>query len=407
MKWYFFTPLLVFSLFWAASPSPAIAQEDIPPGEAAAGVVLGKIINQNKGNIVTGSVEVMLHVWDKKYVDLGMEHDQSKADGTFEFSGVAFDPERLYAVMTTFEDVAYYSDIVPGPAESDTLDLTLPVIETTSDLAAVQVDQIHLLFDFAEDGMETSEIYVLSNLGERTVKEAVTLDDGQTATLRFPLPKDADFIFFQPDGQDRFIKFQGGFADTYPLMPGDGSGQFMAQYLVPFSTGREYFYTAPVDIQMINFLLPADSGVSLEGQGLSGPQPYTLQSSKSYQLYTFENIIAGETVQVAFKGKPATASTTGTRSATLPLALGGIILGLTMAGVGVWWWHRPDEEVISDEWDNLMGDRAENYTFDDIIAQIVNLDEAYEQGLIEGPEHHRRRRAFLLEAKKNFPEEFR
>jgi hypothetical protein len=47
---------------------------------------------------------------------------------------------------------------------------------------------MHLLFDFAEDGMETSEIYVLSNAGERTVKDAVTLEDGQTATLAFPSP---------------------------------------------------------------------------------------------------------------------------------------------------------------------------------------------------------------------------
>jgi hypothetical protein len=406
MKRYFFIPLLVFSLLWAASPSPAIAQEDIPPGEAASGVVLGKIINQNKGSIITGSTEVMLHIWDKEYVDLGMEHGQSKADGTFEFSGVAFDPERLYAVMTTFENVTYYSDIVPGPADSDELELTVPVIETTTDLAAVRVDQIHLLFDFVEDGIETSEIYIMSNLGERTVKGAVTPDGGQTATLRFPLPKDADFIFFQPDGQDRFIKFPGGFADVSPLIPGDGSGQFMVQYLVPFSPGREYSYTAPVDIQMINFLLLADSGISLEGQGLSGPQPYTLQSGKSYQLYTFENINAGDTVQVTFQGKPATASTTGASNSTLPLALGGVILGLTMVGVGVWWWRRPEDRNTENGIFGSILD-IERATFDEIITEIARLDEAKEQGLIGGDEHSRQRKELLLEARKNLPPEFR
>lgn len=406
MKRYFFLLLLVFSLLWAAGPSPAIAQEGIPPEDAASGVVLGTIINQNKGSIVTGSLEVMLHVWDKQYVDLGMEHGQSRADGTFEFSGVAFDTERLYAVMTTFEDVTYYSDIVPGPADSDELELTVPVIETTTDLAAVQADQIHLLFDFAEDGMETSEVYILSNLGERTIKGAVTLDGGQAATLRFPLPEDADFIFFQPDGQDRFIKFPGGFADAYPLVPGEGSGQFMVQYLVPFSTGREYSYTAPVDVQMINFLLPANSGVSLEGQGLSGPQPYTVQSGKPYQLYTFENISAGETVEVAFKGKPSTASTTGTSNATLPIALGGVVLGLTMIGVGVWWWRRP-EDGNSENGTFSSGIDLEHATFDDIISEIALLDEAKEKGLIDGEQHSQKRKELLLEAKKNLPEEFR
>jgi hypothetical protein len=166
MKKHIYILLLAFSLLWATNPSPVAAQDDIPPKEVASGVVLGTIINQNKGRIVTCSMEVMLHVWDKQYVDLGMEHGQSRTDGTFEFSGIAFDPKRLYALMTTFEDVTYYSDIVPGPLDSDELELTVPVIETTTDLAAVRIDQIHLLFDFAEDGIETSEIYILSNLGK-------------------------------------------------------------------------------------------------------------------------------------------------------------------------------------------------------------------------------------------------
>ena len=203
MKGYFFLPLLALALLWASSPSPVIAQTDSPPEDAAAGVVLGKIINQNKGNLVTGSLDVMLHIWDQQYVDLGMEHGKSEADGTFKFSDVAFDPQRLYAVMTTFENVTYYSDTVPGPADSKEIELTVPVIETTNDPTAVQIDQLHLLFDFVEDGMETTEIYVLSNLGKRTLKEAVILDDGQPATLRFPLPSDADFIFFQPDGRGK------------------------------------------------------------------------------------------------------------------------------------------------------------------------------------------------------------
>jgi hypothetical protein len=157
---------------------------------------------------------------------------------------------------------------------------------------------------------------------------------------------------------------------------------------------------------MINFLLLADSGISLEGQGLSGPQPYTLQSGKSYQLYTFENISAGETVQVAFKGKPAIASTTGTRNANLPLALGGVILGLTMVGVGVWWWRRPEDGNAENEITG-SGIDIERATFDDIISEIALLDEAREQGVIDGEEHSRQRKELLLEAKKNIPPEFR
>jgi len=405
MKRYFFLPLLALALLWAASPSPVIAQTDSPPEDAAAGVVLGKIINQNKGNLVTGSLDVMLHIWDQQYVDLGMEHGKSEADGTFKFSNVVFDPQRLYAVMATFEKVTYYSDTVPGPADSKEIELTVPVIETTSDPTAAQIDQLHLLFDFVEDGMETTEIYVLSNLGERTVKEAVILDDGQPATLRFPLPSDADFIFIQPDGQDRFIKFPGGFADAYPLLPGESSGQFMVQYLVPFSSGRTYTYTAPINAQAINFLLPADSGVTLEGKGLSNPQPYTLEDGSSYQFYSLGSLRAGETIKVSFKGRPKVASSKMANNPTLPLALGGIILGLTMVGVGFWWWRKPEERILMEN-ETASLDR-EHSTFDDIITKIVYLDEANEKGMIEPEEHKRQRQKLMLIAKENFPEKFK
>lgn len=405
MKRHFFLPLLVFTLVWAASPFTVMAQTDSPPDDAAAGVVLGKIINRNEGKLVTESLDVMLHIWDKEYVDLGMEHGQSEADGTFRFSDVALDPQRLYAVMATFEDVTYFSDVVPGPADSNEIELAVPVTETTRDLAAVQIDQMHLLFDFVQDGMETTEIYVLSNLGERTVKEAVPLDSGQAATIRFPLPSDADFIFFQPNGQDRFIKFPGGFADTYPLLPGESSEQFMVQYLVPFSSGRTYAYTAPVNVGTINFLLPTDAGVSLEGQGLSDPQPYTLQSGESYQLYSYGNIGEGESIKIAFQGKPLTTSTTGTDNPTLPLVLGSVILGLTMVGVGFWWWRKPEERILM-EHETVNLDR-EYSTFDDIITDIARLDEAHEQGMMEPDEHKQRRQELMLLAKENFPEEFK
>ena len=152
--------------------------------------------------------------------------------------------------------------------------------------------------------------------------------------------------------------------------------------------------------------MAADSGVALEGQGLSGPQPYNLQNGKSYQLYTYENISAGESVQVAFKGKPVIASTTGTSNSTLPLALGGVILGLTMVGVGFWWWRRPDGHELTESETTDLGLDLEHSTFNEIIAEIARLDDANEQGLIEPGEHKQQRQKLMSIAKENFPEEF-
>ena len=346
MKRYFLPLLLVLTLTWVAIPTPAVAQTDSPQEDVPTGIVFGTIINRNNGNVVTENLEVMLHVWDQEYIDLDMQHGQTNADGTFKFSDVRLDPDRLYAVMTIFDGVTYFSEVFPGPADEyiNEIELVVPVIETISDLEDVQVDQLHLLFSFAEDGMETTEIYTLSNFGERTVKDAVTLESGQVATLGFPLPADADYIFFQPNEKDHFIKFLGGFADAYPILPGNSSDEFRVQYLVPYSSGRTYTYTAPVNVQTINFLIPEEAGVTLEGKGLSAVQPYSMQQSEtSYLLYYFETIGAGETIEVTFKGQPIITSNAATKNPNLPIVLGGAILGLTMVGVGFWWWWKPEE----------------------------------------------------------------
>jgi hypothetical protein len=132
-----------------------------------------------------------------------------------------------------------------------------------------------------------------------------------------------------------------------------------------------------------------------------------VQNGSPFQFYSYGSLGAGETIKVSFKGQPKVASSKSVNNSTLPLAVGGGILGLTMAGVGIWWWRRPDEQEIADVGNETADMHSENYTFDNIITEIVRLDEANEQGLINKEEHRRQRRELLLEAKKIFPDEFR
>ncbi|HLA08256.1 MAG TPA: hypothetical protein VJ022_12470, partial [Anaerolineales bacterium] len=241
---YLLIGLLVVS---AVTMRPVLAQTETPPA-GALGKVMGTIINQNTGTVVAEEMDVMLHVLDQDLADAGMLHGQSQSDGTFLFTDVAFDEQLQYAAMTAYDGVTYFSETTPADMNSMQVALDVPVYESTSDLAGVQVDQMHVLFNFAEDGLETKEIYILSNSGERTVKDVYKLEGDKSATFKFPLPSGADFIFFKPDDQDRFVKFDGGFADTYPILPGTRSAQIMVNYLVPFSEEGTYSYTAPLNI---------------------------------------------------------------------------------------------------------------------------------------------------------------
>jgi hypothetical protein len=270
----------------------------------------------------------------------------------------------------------------------------VPVYESTSDLAGVQVDEMHVLFTFAEDGLETKEIYVLSNLGGRTVKDVYKLDGDRYATLQFPLPSDADYVFFKPDDQDRFVKSDEWFTDTYPILPGTQSAQIMVSYLVPFSDGSAYAYKAPLRIARENFLIEESAGVSLQGTGLAGPEQIALQDGKSYLAYSFSNVNAGDTLDVSLVGM-ANSESNKRKGSTVPLASGAAILGLALICLGVWWWRRPENAKSE-----LYEAQVDEATLDDVIAEIARLDHEHERGNLDSEEHHRQRQQLLQKAKR-------
>ena len=378
----------------ALTTRPALAQGETPPA-GPAGKVKGTIINQNTGKIVAEELDVMLHILNQDFADAGMLHGKSQPDGTFLFTDVPFDANLQYSVMAIYYGATYFSDPAPVDMTSMQVTLEVPVYESTSDLAGVQVDQMHVLFNFAEDGLETKEIYVLSNTGKRTVKGVYKLEGDRPATLKFPLPPGADYIFFKPDDQERFVKFDGGFADTYPILPGTQSAQIMVSYLTPLSEGGTYSYTAPLSIALINFLIPDDANVSLQGRGLMGPEQMTLQDGKSYLMYSYSNLGAGQTIEVSFAGQVDSAGKQA-KDTTIPLAGGAAILGLAVVGFGVWWWRRPAND--QGEEDDVEVQDGES-TLNEMIEKIARLDEKHEQGNLSSEEHKRQRQDLMQRAK--------
>jgi hypothetical protein len=357
------------------------------------GEILGTVINQNSGNVVDESLEVMLHVMNLDYVDMDMVHGQSQPDGTFVFADVPFDASLQFAVMATFNGVTYFSDAAPADMQSLRVAIDVPVFETTKDLTSVRVDQMHVLFDVSPDGLETKELYILSNPGERTVKDVYDLGNNQFAALKFPLPQDADYIFFQPDDKDRFIKQDGSFADTYPILPGTQSAQIMVSYLIPYSGEKTYTYTAPIDIARVNFLLPADAQILLTGPGVSGAESTTLKNNEAYMVYSYSALKAGETLNITLSRKAADPEASGANTNNL-LAAGAAFLGFTVLGVSIWWSRRSGQD--EDEEEPFQSGAP---TFDEIITEIAMLDETYEQKGLNVEEYQAQRHELLQGAK--------
>jgi hypothetical protein len=385
--------LILLFVFSSYATRPALAQADTPP-LGPVGEVRGTVINRNSSKVVTESLEVMLHVLDLDFVDKDMKHGQSQLDGTFVFADVPFDANTQFAVMAIYDGVSYFSDTVPANMTSMQVSIDVPVYESTTDLAAVQIDQMHVSFEFSTDGLGTKELYIISNTGERTVKDVYDLGNDKLAALEFPLPDDADYIFLKPDDQDRFVKLSGAFADTYPILPGNQSSQVMASYLVPYSGERVYTYTAPVNTARINFLLPEQADISLKGSDLIGPESMTLQDGVPYQVYSYSDLKAGETLSVTLAGISGSPQTNNNTNNLI--AMGAAFLGFAIIGAGVWWWRRSESTQVEQDEISAQSDEP---ALDDLIAEIARLDETYAQRGLSSEEYQSQRQALMQRAK--------
>jgi hypothetical protein len=380
---------------------PVFAQD-----ETETGVVSGRIVNRSPDSLVPGKMDLMLHAWDENFDEKLMLQGLSEADGTFEFADVSLDPNLLYAVMLTYDNVVYASEPVEVIEGQTELSLEIAIYESTTDTSSVRIDRQHVLFDAALDGLRVAEIYILSNTGTWTIAGQVAGEDARLSSLQFPLPEGAtDISFNEGSSSGRFILAPGGFVDTAPLRPGEGTGQVVVTYMLPYKDGLTYSWTAQWPVDSLSFMLTTGIGLSLEGENLTPMGARNVGEGGQVGVFNHEALEPGESVTVSLSGAllrplvapagemmPEAQNDTGS-SSKRALALGGAALGLALMAVGVWW-YRLSEPAETEE-----AEDEPDASYDHLVTQIALLDEARDRGEINGSEYDRQREQMVQQAK--------
>ncbi len=253
-----------------------------------------------------------------------------------------------------------------------------------------------MLFKFTDDGIEVKEFYLLSNAGDHTVKNTLLTNDGKNGALKFTLPAQAQYLNFGPQEEDRFVTVTSGFVDTVPFIPGLKSRQVIVNFVVPYTDQNSFAYQAPYPVDNLNFLFPASAGVTLSGEGLAAGDALTTSDGSQILSYTASNLKSGQTLTVAFSGRPKLTNAannvkTGTavpsNGVTLPVAVAAGVLGLGLVAGGVWWYRRPRK--VEDNLENVPTD------FVRVLTEISLLDMSAERQEID-PEIYQERRAELV-----------
>jgi mono/diheme cytochrome c family protein len=364
---------------------------------SATGSITGRVLNGTEGATTPSDLMLTLHGFDGD-LEAVTETQRLGAGGIFTFVGIEPTLGRAYVVTADYQDVLYASDIGELP-DSAELELPLTVFEITAATEAVQVSRLHLLFDFpAEDVVQVVELWLLSNLGDRTVH------GGETGAIEVDLPEGASGLSL--DGGtigDRFELTPGGFRDRRELVPGDNTSELVFSYNLPYDGSldlvRQPAYPVAATVAMVSGDGPqvvADDFVDMGLRQVSGASLHSYERGPAQ---------AGEAIALTLRGRPSAGGAAA--AGVQPILLGAAALVLALVGAGLIWPSRPGgppwlvartgfrpkrrhEEM--DEGAALPDDEVDE---DKILWAIASLDNDFAAGKIE-PAAYQARRADLL-----------
>ncbi len=350
------------------------------------GVVHGTVVNGTSGAASPAGLEVNLHGFDMIGGNLNLAvtlTTTTRADGAFQFEATPYKAGRQFLLTTNYGGVTYSSDVAAFDAGQEALELPLRVYEITSDTANLRVDRFHMFLEFdGNDRVTVGQLYLLSNLGDRTIASS---EGGKTFELALPPGAENVVVRNEVEGQDYF-RTDEGLADTLPIAPGGGAAQLLVSYSLPYGDKLDFSQKMLYPVEATN-LLVADVAVQVSGEQLEFQGRQEFQGT-AFQNFTRNNLAAGESLTFQVSGRPGSAAApTGGASLTLgdstSLAVGLGAVALVLLGVGAFTWLRfarrsPDEidEAVSKE---------------DLLQAIAELDDEYEAGRLDEREYERER----------------
>ncbi len=377
--------VIILALAWLFI-TPLSTQAQTPEAGGRAITIEGQVTHAVTGAPAPAGLSLMLHTYEGRSM-AGMTDGVTDEQGRFRFENVETAPGRSFEVMVRYLDVTYFSELVKPPATQTRLDLPVAIHETTTDTAALRVEQLVLLLGFTAGKVNVSQVFVLSNDGDRTVLSR------EHEGLRFHLPDGATDISFE-DNRDpsRLVQEPGGFLDKGPVAPGQGTHYSTVRYSMPYQD--HLVLDVPLDYPTgsVGLLLP-EVGVEPDGSDWEAGEESLVQKHV-YQIYSYRLVprAAGQVLKVAVSGKPEVAAATpepkpqpaaatpvgGDRQQVL---LGGLALAavLMIAG-GIWWWQgeRGETDLSSDLPQN--GEDSESDGLGSVLPETAVPDDAQEAG---------------------------
>jgi mono/diheme cytochrome c family protein len=201
------------------------------PGE---GEARGEVVQGTAGGAEVGSLPITLTAY-VNFTPVETFTVTAAAGGAFQFDNLATDAGVAYVASTEYAGVRYNSTVYQFDPLTPTVEITLPVYETTDDGRAIHISRANWLVDSEAGALRIGLILAFSNQSDRTyIGQPVDGVEG-TATLTLAVPPGATAVEFD-DGVlgGRYQQVGDLIYDVVPIPPGDTARQLIYSYLFPF-----------------------------------------------------------------------------------------------------------------------------------------------------------------------------
>ncbi len=380
-----------------AEPTPLETQEPAQETPAVSiGRVVGQVVNGTDGELAPEGLEVTLRGFDgqQEVVTLTATTDD---EGRFVFEDVEGVPGRLFVVTAEYQDVVYGSEVAHF-GEQEVLELPLQIYESTQSTETLQVDRLHLVMEAPAEGvLRVIELWIFSNLGDRTIQGAE-----DAPALEIALPAGATGLQFEGGALgDRFVSTEKGFADRSPIRPGSSVHQLVFSFELPYEGKLDFSQPIDFPVTAVVAITPAE-GPELKADSLmdQGVQEISGMSVRTYQAGPYE---PGGALEFKVRGKPWRAAVGEEGGGRQGLAIGLGALGVAALAAALWLYRsgraEAEDEPAPDADEELAPDADEELAVgadedaEAIVARIAALDDAFEAGELEEADYRAQRQA--------------
>lgn len=349
-----------------------------PPQTLANATITGLLMNGTTNQPVT-NLDVMLRAFDLDLQQTLTQTVMVDDDGRYTFDVADVGADWVYLLTTTYNDLIFNSEPAQIEPTQPTLMMPLQVYDTTTDVSAISIDQIHMIFTFVEGAVQVSELYLFNNDANAVfIGETGELADGVVDLF---VPTGAENIQFQRTfgsvqnftDAPEVVQTAVGWADTLPLRPGQGSSNLLVNYQLPYENGLLLAHPLAYPTAGATAIIPAN-GVTIEGDGwvLQGEQAL---SGGSFMAYFNGDLQQATALSLALNGRvqqlvDSSGNALLVRNESQELLIGGVAL-LVAVVLSVWLWQRWQQPTAVGD-----GERQQ------LLQTLAALDDAYADGRV-------------------------